>query len=127
MDGKQVYRFGITKPIENINELLRKSNLTLKDIKYIVPHQSNLKIMKSIGNKLKIDNKKIFTNIFEILASINNSSKNCNCTNAHTPTKYVTITCINFILDKLFHVPSHIKKIIYVFINFLLYSLVLPL
>ena len=63
MDGKQVYRFGITKPIENINELLRKSNLTLKDIKYIVPHQSNLKMLKRICKELNIEKQKMYINI----------------------------------------------------------------
>ena len=59
----QVYRFGITKPIENINELLRKSNLTLKDIKYIVPHQSNLKMLKRICKELNIEEQKMYINI----------------------------------------------------------------
>ena len=63
MDGKQVYRFGTTKPIENINELLRKSNLTLKDIKYIVPHQSNLKMLKRICKELNIEEQKMYINI----------------------------------------------------------------
>ena len=37
--------------------------INIDDIKYIIPHQSNLKIMKSIANKLKIDSKKVYTNI----------------------------------------------------------------
>ena len=40
-----------------------KSKIDIDDIKYIIPHQSNLKIMKSIANKLKIDSKKVYTNI----------------------------------------------------------------
>ena len=43
--------------------MLKKSQIDIDDIKYIIPHQSNLKIMKSIANKLKIDNKKVYTNI----------------------------------------------------------------
>ena len=35
----------------------------MNDIKYIVPHQSNMKIMKSIASRLKIDMSKIYTNI----------------------------------------------------------------
>lgn len=63
MDGKEVYKYAVTETVKNINELLDKSQIDIDKIKYIIPHQSNLKIMKSIGNKLKIDNKKIFTNI----------------------------------------------------------------
>ncbi len=63
MDGKEVYKYAVTKTVENIKELLQKSNLTLNDIKYIIPHQSNLKIMKAIASRLKIKMEKIYTNI----------------------------------------------------------------
>ena len=63
MDGKEVYKYAVTETVKNVKELLKKSQINIDDIKYIIPHQSNLKIMKSIANKLKIDDKKIFTNI----------------------------------------------------------------
>ena len=63
MNGKEVYKYAITKPVENIKELLEKAELTLNDIKYIVPHQSNLKIMKAIASRLNINMDKIYTNI----------------------------------------------------------------
>ena len=37
--------------------------MTLEDITYIVPHQSNLKIMKAIASRLHIDMNKMYTNI----------------------------------------------------------------
>lgn len=66
MDGKQVYRFGTTKPVENIRKLLKKSNTTLDEIKYIIPHQSNLKMLKRICKDLKIDSEKMYINIQNI-------------------------------------------------------------
>ena len=63
MDGKEVYKYAVTETVKNVKELLKKSQIDIDDIKYIIPHQSNLKIMKSIANKLKIDNKKVYTNI----------------------------------------------------------------
>lgn len=63
MNGKEIYKYAVTKTIENINELLRKSNETMENIKYIVPHQSNIKIMNSIANRLKIDTNKMYINI----------------------------------------------------------------
>ena len=63
MDGKEIYKYAVTETIKNIKELIQNSKLTMEEIKYIIPHQSNLKIMKSIANKLKIDNKKVYTNI----------------------------------------------------------------
>ena len=55
MDGKEVYKYAVTETVKNIEELLQKSNETLENIKYIVPHQSNLKIIKSIANRLGTD------------------------------------------------------------------------
>lgn len=63
MDGKEVYRYAVVETVESIKETLEKSGETLNDIKYIVPHQSNMKIIKSIATRLKIDMSKIYTNI----------------------------------------------------------------
>ena len=63
MNGKEVYKYAVTKTVDNVKELLEKANLTLEDIKYIVPHQSNLKIIKAIASRLHIDINKIHTNI----------------------------------------------------------------
>lgn len=63
MKGKEVYKYAVTETIKNIEELLKVSKMDLDKVKYIVPHQSNLKIIKSIANKLNIDIDKIYINI----------------------------------------------------------------
>ena len=66
MKGKEIYKYAVTNTIKNINELLEKSNENLENIKYIIPHQSNTKIIKSINTRLKIEKGKIYTNIKNI-------------------------------------------------------------
>ena len=67
MDGKEVYKYAVTETVKNLEELLQKSNETLENIKYIVPHQSNLKIIKSIANRLGTDIiDKMYVNIDKI-------------------------------------------------------------
>ncbi len=66
MNGKEVYKYAVTKPVENIKQLLQKSNEKIEDIKYIIPHQSNLKIMNAIAKKLEIPQSKIYSNIQEV-------------------------------------------------------------
>lgn len=63
MKGKEVYKYAVTETIKNIEELLKASKIDLDKVKYIVPHQSNLKIIKSISNKLNIDIDKMYINI----------------------------------------------------------------
>lgn len=63
MKGKEVYKYAVTKTVENVKELLNMSNEKLENIKYIIPHQSNLKIMNSIANRLNIEKNKMYINI----------------------------------------------------------------
>ena len=63
MNGKEVYKYAVTETVDNIKTLLDKANITLEEINYIVPHQSNLKIMKAIANRLHINMDKMYTNI----------------------------------------------------------------
>ena len=66
MDGLAVYKYAVTETIKNIEKLLEISDEKLENIKYIVPHQSNLKIITAIANRLGIDKNKMYTNIENI-------------------------------------------------------------
>lgn len=63
MDGSKVYKYAITDTVSKITELLEISNENLDNIKYIVPHQSNLKIIKGMANRLNVSIDKFFINI----------------------------------------------------------------
>lgn len=63
MNGKEIYKYAVTDTIENISQLLEEANENMINIKYIVPHQSNIKIMKAIASRLKIDINKMYINI----------------------------------------------------------------
>lgn len=63
MDGKEIYKYAVTETVSNIKNLLKVSNTDINEIKYIVPHQSNIKIMNSMASRLKIDISKMYINI----------------------------------------------------------------
>lgn len=63
MEGKEVYKYAVTKTVDCINELLDKAGIGIDDIDCIIPHQSNLKIIRSIASRLKLNNGKLYTNI----------------------------------------------------------------
>ena len=46
--------------------MLKISHLNIEDIKYIVPHQSNAKIMNSIATRLNVENNLVYQNIENI-------------------------------------------------------------
>ena len=66
MNGLSIYKYAITETVKNIRKLLKKSGEKLEDIKYIVPHQSNLKIINAIANRLGISMDKVFINIDKV-------------------------------------------------------------
>ena len=63
MNGKEIYKYAVTETVKNIKELLEMKGEKIENIKYILPHQSNKKIMKSIANRLKIEEEKMYMNI----------------------------------------------------------------
>lgn len=66
MDGLAIYKYAVTESVKNIKKLLEESGEKMENIKYIVPHQSNLKIMKAIANRLGVSMEKLFINIDKI-------------------------------------------------------------
>lgn len=66
MNGTQIYKYAVTKTVENVNKLLEKSKEKIENIKYIIPHQSNKKIMKAIISRLNIPEDKMYINIENI-------------------------------------------------------------
>lgn len=63
MVGSDVFKFATRKVPEIIKEVLDKSNTNINDIKLIVPHQANYRIVKQAAKKLDINEDKFFLNI----------------------------------------------------------------
>ncbi|MBR1737378.1 MAG: ketoacyl-ACP synthase III [Firmicutes bacterium] len=63
MDGRSVFNFAVKRVPEGINKIIEKSGISIDDIKYIVPHQANLRIVEAVAKKLKLPMEKFFINI----------------------------------------------------------------
>ena len=63
--GREVYQQAVRRIVETITECLEKCNLTLDDIKMIVSHQMNARIIESAAKRLELPDDKIFINIHE--------------------------------------------------------------
>lgn len=73
MDGKKIYKFGTARVAQNINKLLEKEGLSVSDIKYIVPHQSNLRILNSMREKIGANESQMYINITNVGNTFNAS------------------------------------------------------
>lgn len=63
MYGQEVFKFATSIIPSLINGILKKTNLTIDEIDYIVPHQANIRIIEYAAKKLKISKDKFFMNI----------------------------------------------------------------
>ena len=63
MKGGEVFKFAVSVLPEIVNELLDNSNEDIDNIKYIVSHQANLRIIDEAARRLKIDREKFYVNV----------------------------------------------------------------
>ena len=63
MDGMKLYEIASKKLGQIFNDTLNECNLTMDDIKLIVPHQASLMSMKLLQRKMKVPNEKFMYNI----------------------------------------------------------------
>ncbi len=63
MNGREMFKFATRVVPESINTTLKKANMTLDDIDYVVLHQANIRIMESMSERLGIPPEKLITHI----------------------------------------------------------------
>lgn len=65
MDGRLVYNFAVRAVTDVIRILMEKHSLKAEDLKYIVPHQANQRIIQAASKRLGIPMDKFYLNIEE--------------------------------------------------------------
>ena len=63
MNGKEVYKFAVSKVPDSINNCLKKINLPVSDVTWLLLHQANQRILETAANKLNIPIHKVISNI----------------------------------------------------------------
>ncbi|MDB2150916.1 beta-ketoacyl-ACP synthase III [Clostridium butyricum] len=63
MNGGDVLKFAVNALADSVNKVLDETELSMDDIKYIVPHQANVRIIQSAAKKLHTDLDKFYINL----------------------------------------------------------------
>ena len=63
MDGKEIFRFAVSIIESSIVKILKENNYTLEDIKYVVCHQANARIIDFVVKRMKADKDKFYVNL----------------------------------------------------------------
>jgi 3-oxoacyl-[acyl-carrier-protein] synthase-3 len=62
-DGQQVFKYAVRKMYEMSRDLLNKHGLTAKDIKVLIPHQANRRIITAAAERLGLCSDQVIINI----------------------------------------------------------------
>jgi len=63
MRGRPIFKWVVRMLRQNITETLQAAEMTLGDVDLVIFHQANMRIINSVTEDLKIDPKKVFSNL----------------------------------------------------------------
>jgi 3-oxoacyl-[acyl-carrier-protein] synthase-3 len=63
MDGGEVFKFAVRIMTHATEKVLSDASLSINDLKLIVPHQANIRIIDGAARKLGISSERVFTNV----------------------------------------------------------------
>ena len=63
MNGREVFRHAVSRMSQACNEVLDELGIGVEDVDLVVPHQANLRIIRSVARALNVPMEKVFTNV----------------------------------------------------------------
>jgi 3-oxoacyl-[acyl-carrier-protein] synthase-3 len=62
-DGRTVYKYAVTGMADASAQILERNHLSGSDIKLMIPHQANARIIEAVATKLKLEKSQLVVNI----------------------------------------------------------------
>jgi 3-oxoacyl-[acyl-carrier-protein] synthase-3 len=63
MMGKEVFKHAVNRMKESAEKVIARAGLKPEDIKLVVPHQANLRIIDAIADRLSVPHERVFVNL----------------------------------------------------------------
>lgn len=63
MDGSEVFRFAVKAMQDAMEKVVNKAGVEISDIDLIIPHQANIRIIRNVSKRMKIDEEKFYINL----------------------------------------------------------------
>lgn len=63
MQGKEVFKFAVTRMKEAAERVIERAGWNAEDIACVIPHQANLRIIDAIADRLAVPNERVFVNL----------------------------------------------------------------
>ena len=62
-EGRTVFRYAVTDMSNDVAEIMKRNNITADDVKWVVPHEANLRIIEAVTKRVGIPMEKVMVNI----------------------------------------------------------------
>ncbi len=62
-EGRSVYKNAVTDMLNSTKDVMKRNNLTVESIDWLVPHQANLRIIEAVASSAKVPSEKVLVNI----------------------------------------------------------------
>lgn len=62
-EGRHVYRAAVIDMLTSSLEVMKRNNLTVDDVAYLIPHQANLRIIEAVASRAGFPMEKVLVNI----------------------------------------------------------------
>lgn len=62
-EGRTVFRYAVTDMSDDVAEIMKRNNLSADDVKWVVPHEANLRIIEAVTKRVGIPMDKVMVNI----------------------------------------------------------------
>ncbi|MDE6669119.1 MAG: ketoacyl-ACP synthase III [Muribaculaceae bacterium] len=62
-EGRVVYKHAVRDMLSSTLSVMKRNNLTVEEVDWLVPHQANLRIIEAVAGRTKIDPAKVLVNI----------------------------------------------------------------
>jgi len=62
-EGRTVFKYAVRGMVDAVKEVMKRNDLNNSDIKWVVPHQANIRIIQSVANGLDFPMERVMVNI----------------------------------------------------------------
>ena len=62
-EGRTVFRYAVTSMSDDVAEVMKRNGLTTDDVKWVIPHEANLRIIEAVAKRIDLPMEKVVVNI----------------------------------------------------------------
>jgi 3-oxoacyl-[acyl-carrier-protein] synthase-3 len=63
MAGSDVFKLAVNAMVRSCKKVMKDAGITADDVKWLVPHQANYRILRAVASRLKIPEDEVYMNV----------------------------------------------------------------